>query len=60
MTAGVLPVVELGDTRRNQRLRADHLQQFIDSRTFGRPESRPDTCVPTKTPQLNRPQENRN
>ncbi|WP_120338092.1 helix-turn-helix domain-containing protein [Cryobacterium soli] len=35
IASGVLPVVELGDTRRNQRIRADHLQEFINSRTFG-------------------------
>ena len=33
----VLPVVELGDSRRNQRIRADDLQRFIDSRTSGPP-----------------------
>jgi excisionase family DNA binding protein len=35
IASGVLPVVELGDTRRNQRIRADDLQRFIDSRTSG-------------------------
>jgi excisionase family DNA binding protein len=33
--SGVLPVVELGDTKAKQRIRADALQDFIDSRTFG-------------------------
>lgn len=31
-----LPVVELGHGRAKQRIRADDLQAFIDSRTFGR------------------------
>lgn len=32
----VFPVVELGDTKGKQRIRADDLQKFIDSRTFGK------------------------
>jgi len=34
--AGELGVVELGSTRSKQRIRADVLQAFIDSRSFGR------------------------
>ena len=33
--AGRLSVVEFGDTRPHQRVRADDLQKFIDDRTFG-------------------------
>ncbi|TFC92078.1 MULTISPECIES: helix-turn-helix domain-containing protein [Cryobacterium] len=33
--AGKLRVVEFGDTRPHQRIRADDLQKFIDARTFG-------------------------
>lgn len=33
---GDIRVVELGDSRAKQRVRADDLQSFIDSRTFGR------------------------
>lgn len=33
--SGELPVVELGDTKTKQRVRADTLQALIDSRTFG-------------------------
>lgn len=33
--AGRLPVVEFGSTRKHQRVRADELQAFIDSRSFG-------------------------
>lgn len=32
---GVIPVVELGTGRAKQRVRADDLQAFIDSRTYG-------------------------
>lgn len=39
--AGVLPAVELGDTRAHTRVRADDLQAFIDARTFGREEEAP-------------------
>jgi excisionase family DNA binding protein len=31
----VIPVVELGHGRPKQRIRADDLQAFIDSRTYG-------------------------
>lgn len=34
--SGQIPVVELGDTRKNQRIRESDLQGFIDSRTYGR------------------------
>lgn len=33
--AGEIRVVEFGTTRPKQRIRADDLQKFIDSRTFG-------------------------
>jgi excisionase family DNA binding protein len=33
--SGVLAVVEIGDTKSKQRIRADVLQAFIDSRSFG-------------------------
>lgn len=33
--SGELAVVELGSTRPKQRVRADVLQAFIDSRSFG-------------------------
>lgn len=33
--AGELAVVEFGSTRAKQRVRADVLQAFIDSRSFG-------------------------
>jgi excisionase family DNA binding protein len=33
--SGVLAVVELGDERAKQRIRADVLQAFIDSRSYG-------------------------
>lgn len=32
---GDIPVVELGTGRAKQRVRADDLQAFIDSRTYG-------------------------
>lgn len=32
---GEIPVVELGDTRKNQRIRESDLQRFIDDRTYG-------------------------
>ncbi|WP_341935303.1 helix-turn-helix domain-containing protein [Microbacterium sp. LWO14-1.2] len=32
---GELPVVELGDTRKNQRIRESDLQRFISDRTYG-------------------------
>lgn len=34
--SGDIPVVELGDTRKNQRIRESDLQAFIDARTYGR------------------------
>lgn len=34
---GEIPVVELGDVRKNQRIRDTDLDAFIDARTFGRP-----------------------
>lgn len=34
--SGEIPVVELGDTRKNQRIRESDLQAFIDSRTYPR------------------------
>lgn len=34
---GEIPVVELGDTRKNQRIRESDLQRFIDDRTYGNP-----------------------
>lgn len=34
---GQIRVVELGDARSKQRVRADDLQAFIDGRTFGAP-----------------------
>ncbi len=34
---GALAVVELGSSRPKQRIRADVLQAFIDSRSFGTP-----------------------
>ena len=37
--SGELSVVELGSTRAKQRIRADVLQSFIDSRSFGGPTS---------------------
>lgn len=33
---GAIPVVELGTGRAKQRIRADDLQTFIDTRTYGR------------------------
>lgn len=33
--AGELPVVELGDTRKNQRIRETDLDAFISARTYG-------------------------
>jgi excisionase family DNA binding protein len=33
---GEIPVVELGDTRKNQRIRESDLDSFITARTFGR------------------------
>ncbi|WP_119696780.1 helix-turn-helix domain-containing protein [Microbacterium halotolerans] len=33
---GEIPVVELGDTRKNQRIREADLKAFIERRTFGR------------------------
>lgn len=33
--SGELAVVELGDSKPKQRIRADVLQAFIDSRSFG-------------------------
>jgi excisionase family DNA binding protein len=33
----VFPIVELGDTKSKQRIRADDLQKFKDARTFGEP-----------------------
>lgn len=32
---GEFAVVELGDTRKNQRITAPELQRFIDERTYG-------------------------
>lgn len=32
---GEIPVVELGDTRKNQRIRESDLALFIDARTYG-------------------------
>lgn len=32
---GELPVVELGDTRKNQRIRETDLEAFVEARTFG-------------------------
>lgn len=40
---GEIPVVELGDTRKNQRIRESDLDSFITARTYGRTE------VPMKT-----------
>ena len=34
---GALPVVEFGDTRAKTRIRADHLQVFVDERTHPAP-----------------------
>lgn len=39
INSGQLAVVELGSTRAKQRIRADVLQSFIDSRSFGAPTS---------------------
>jgi excisionase family DNA binding protein len=36
---GEIPVVELGDTRKNQRIRESDLAAFINERTFGKRES---------------------
>lgn len=33
--SGELPVVELGDTRKNQRIRESDLDSFIAARTYG-------------------------
>lgn len=33
---GEIPVVELGDTRKNQRIRESDLDSFINDRTYGR------------------------
>lgn len=33
--SGELPVVELGDTRKNQRIRESDLDSFITARTYG-------------------------
>lgn len=33
---GEIPVVELGDTRKNQRIRESDLEAFIETRTYGR------------------------
>lgn len=33
---GEIPVVELGDTRKNQRVRESDLEAFIEARTYGR------------------------
>lgn len=35
INGGQIRVVELGDERSKQRVRADDLQAFIDGRTFG-------------------------
>lgn len=35
INGGQIRVVELGDARGKQRVRADDLQAFIDARTFG-------------------------
>ncbi|MCU1598547.1 MAG: binding domain, excisionase family [Glaciihabitans sp.] len=35
INAGALAVVELGDTKTKQRIRADVLQAFIDGRSYG-------------------------
>jgi excisionase family DNA binding protein len=32
---GEIPIVELGDTRKNQRIREADLEAFIDKRTYG-------------------------
>lgn len=32
---GAIPVVELGDTRKNQRIRESDLAAFIDQHTYG-------------------------
>ncbi len=32
---GELPVVELGDTRKNQRVREADLEAFVEARTYG-------------------------
>lgn len=32
---GEIPVVELGDTRKNQRIRVSDLDSFIAARTYG-------------------------
>lgn len=32
---GEIPVVELGDTRKNQRIREDDLKSFVESHTYG-------------------------
>jgi len=34
--SGQLPVVELGDTRKNQRIRESDLEAFIEARTYGK------------------------
>lgn len=33
--AGEIPVVELGDTRKNQRIRESDLEAFVADRTYG-------------------------
>ena len=33
--AGEIPVVELGDTRKNQRIREADLAEFVEQRTYG-------------------------
>ncbi|WP_402843840.1 helix-turn-helix domain-containing protein [Microbacterium sp. GXS0129] len=32
---GLLPVVELGETRKNQRIRGSDLAEFIEARVYG-------------------------
>ncbi len=32
---GSIPVVELGDTRKNQRIRESDLEAYVESRTYG-------------------------
>ncbi len=38
VNSGQIRVVELGNTRAKQRIRADDLQAFIESRTYGSPQ----------------------
>lgn len=46
---GEIPVVELGDTRKNQRILESDLLVFIDERTHGRRPSSP-IAVPLSGP----------